>query len=68
MTGMIAALGLTDLAEYTDLTFKLISVPTHCVFKYKLNPLTLVVPNYGSPLDDNEQSYYAKAIPNKPNF
>jgi hypothetical protein len=56
------------LAEYTDLTFKLISVPTHCVFKYKLNPLTLVVPNYGSPLDDNEQSYYAKAIPTSPTF
>lgn len=68
MTGMIAALGLTDLAEYTDLTFKLISVPTHCIFKYKLNPLTLVAPNYDSPLDDNEQSYYAKAIPTSPTF
>jgi hypothetical protein len=68
MTGMIAALGLTDLGEYTDLTFKLISVPTHCVFKYKLNPLTLAVPNYDSPLDDNEQSYYAKAIPTSPTF
>jgi len=68
MTGMIAALGLTDLGEYTDLTFKLISVPTHCIFKYKLNPLTLAVPNYDSPLDDNEQSYYAKAIPTSPTF
>jgi hypothetical protein len=68
MTAMIAALGLTDLGEYTDLTFKLISVPTHCIFKYKLNPLTLGVPNYDSPLDDNEQSYYAKAIPTSPTF
>jgi hypothetical protein len=68
MTAMIAALGLTDLGEYTDLIFKLISVPTHCVFKYKLNPLTLGVPNYDSPLDDNEQSYYAKAIPTSPTF
>lgn len=68
MTGMIAALGLTDLGEYTDLTFKLTTVPTHCIFKYKLNPLTLAVPNYDSPLDDNEQSYYAKAIPTSPSF
>ena len=68
MTGMIAALGLTDLGEYSDLVFKLISVPTHCIFKYKLNPLTLAVPNYDSPLDDNEQSYYAKAIPTSPTF
>jgi len=68
MIGMIAALGLTDLGEYSDLVFKLISVPTHCIFKYKLNPLTLAVPNYDSPLDDNEQSYYAKAIPTSPTF
>ena len=68
MTGMIAALGLTDLGEYSDLVFKLTTVPTHCIFKYKLNPLTLAVPNYDSPLDDNEQSYYAKAIPTSPSF
>ena len=68
MTGMIAALGLTDLGEYSDLVFKLTTVPTHCIFKYKLNPLTLAVPNYDSPLDDNEQSYYAKAIPTSPTF
>jgi len=62
MTSIILALGLTDGEEYSDLIFKLISVPSHCIFKYKLNPSDLGTPTYVSPLDLNEQSYYVNDL------
>jgi len=67
-TAMISNLGIVNGGNYTDISIKLLSVPTSITFKYGLNPIGSTGENYQSPLDSNIQAYYAKSIPTSPTF
>ena len=62
----LIAAGMFDGETRTDIVIKLTSAPKVLNYKYGLNPLDLNTPNYQSPFDSNEQSYYVFDIPNSP--
>ena len=51
---------------YNDLVFKMITAPTHINYNYGLNAVGFAGEDYQSPLDTNEQAYYAKSIATLP--
>ncbi len=55
----ILAQGWGTTATRTDLVIVVTSAPNKLIYKYGLNQLNANVNNYLSPLDGNEQSYYA---------
>ena len=58
----ILAAGLKSGQCYDDIIIKVTSVPEYLNYKYGLNPNRSNIPNYKSPLDTNEQSYYLNGI------
>ena len=58
----ILAAGLKSGQCYDDIVIKVTSVPEYLNYKYGLNPNKSNIPNYKSPLDTNEQSYYLNGI------